>query len=252
MKMRNEKGITLVALSVMIIVILIITTIIVYSGKSSMENARLTRFIKELEVMQAQVEVINKKYKEEIEILQDGEEFTLVGKELTELEYENEAFEGAEETDTSGYRYYDIDTLEQLGISGFEREYLVNVKTKKVIAIKPIKIENKKYYTLDQVAPSYKVGKLERQENVKIENITYTETNTGYDIKLENIQCSEYVAKYTVRYKAENEANYKVAGENVTGSNFTFSVTQKGKYYIKIIDAAGMTTTTPEIMLEIR
>ena len=55
-------------------------------------------------------------------------------------------------TDSSGYRYYDRETIESLGIEGVEEEFYINVEKRSVISRLGIEYEGEKYYTLEQLS----------------------------------------------------------------------------------------------------
>ena len=65
--MRNEKGITLIALTITIIILIILASITTYSGISTIKSSKLNKFKQELEIMQSQVNVLYEKYRTEIE-----------------------------------------------------------------------------------------------------------------------------------------------------------------------------------------
>lgn len=146
--MKREKGITLIALTITIIILLILASVTTYSGISTIQSSKLNKYKQELEIMQAQVNLLYEKYRTEIE---EGQEIK-IGEELTNSEEENNAFSGATESDKTGYRKFTKDTIEELGIEGIEREYLVNVTKRKVISLEPFEQNGEVYYTLEQLS----------------------------------------------------------------------------------------------------
>ena len=147
-QMKREKGITLIALTITIIILLILASVTTYSGISTIQSSKLNKYKQELEIMQAQVNLLYEKYRTEIE---EGQEIK-IGEELTNSEEENNAFSGATESDKTGYRKFTKDTIEELGIEGIEREYLVNVTKRKVISLEPFEQNGEVYYTLEQLS----------------------------------------------------------------------------------------------------
>ena len=198
--------------------------------------------------MQAQIDLLNEKYIAQIkEAENDGTYFSEIGKDLSEISIEGEpanSFNGAnvtEETEKNKYRYYDKTTLESLDLNDMEIEFLVNIQDREIIAIGGFEYEGNKYYTLEQIRESPKVGGLERGE-ITIGNITYeAKSNSEYTIKIEDIKCSKYVKKYTVKYKKDTDTTYITSGTNIIDEDYSFNVKTASKYYIQIIDAAGVT-----------
>lgn len=63
--MKNNKGITLVALIITIIILLILASVATYSGIGVIKSAKLTAFTTELKIMQTQVNEIYEENREE-------------------------------------------------------------------------------------------------------------------------------------------------------------------------------------------
>ena len=63
---KGKSGVTLISLVVTIIVLIILASISVYSGLASIKSSRYTRFQNELEIMQAQVNLLYERYQEQI------------------------------------------------------------------------------------------------------------------------------------------------------------------------------------------
>ena len=196
--------------------------------------------------MQAQVDMLNEKYESQIEEAENsGTHFAEIGKDLSTISIEGEpenSFNAAnvvDETEKNKYRYYDISTLESLDLTDIEIEFLVNIKDRKVIAIGGFEFSGVKYYTLEQIKESPQVGGLDRGE-VTIGSITSDrDASSGYIINIENIKCSKYVKKYTIKYKKSTEDTYKTLDSNIVDEDYSFKVNSEGRYYIQIIDAAG-------------
>lgn len=242
--MKKTEGITLISLVITIIILMILAGIATYSGVSSIKSSKFTKFTTELEIMQAQVNLLNQKY--DVAPDEEKSQYLNMGQPLTYSDVENKSFKGAGETDKNKYRYFDKATLESIDANGLEYEYLVNVEDRKVIALGGFEYERVRYYTLDQTKEEGTVqsGGLVRDDNVTVGKVTYTKNNTTYKIILENVQCSKYVNKYEVKYKEASEDNYKTADTEITSEDFSFEVKKAGTYNIKITDAAGKTTET--------
>ena len=240
---KEEKGITLIALIIIIIVLIILASITTYSGISSIKSSKFLEFRSELEMMQTQVDYLNEEYTRLENNGEDGEAYIQSkGKDLTYSANEQESFDGAGVTDKTNYRYYDKASVDDLGLTGLQYEFLVSVKDRKVIAIGGLEYEGTKYYTLDQIRESPEVGNLERGD-VTVDSVDYEHIEDAkYKITVTNIQCSKYVTKYTIQYRNVDLADtYSTLGKLITDENFTFEVDGEGTYEILITDAAGKT-----------
>ena len=239
--MKNEKGITIISLVITVVVLMILLSIGTMTGLSAIKSSKYVKFKTELEIMQAHIDLLNEEYKEQLkEAKETGIEFNEVGKEISQINIEGEpslSFEGAQENNRTGYRYYDKQTLEKLDIVDLEREFLVDLDRRKIIAIGGFEYEGRKYYTIEQIK-----GTLELEKNEKGEvtfNTSYKKNeDSTFTINLSNIKCSKYVKKYTIKYKMQDENDYKIIETNITETNYSFNVEQPGTYNIKIIDAA--------------
>lgn len=234
--MKKSNGVTLISLVITIIVLIILASISVYSGKNTIKSSKFTKFKTELEIMQSQVNMLNEKYKKKIEELPEGAHFNEIGEEISLVSNVDEIFTEVGENDKSGYRYYDKITLKDLGIDGLENEFLVNVATRKVISTEGFEYEGTVYYTLEQITQSPTVGGLLRNENVTVEDITYEKTSSGYKITLQNIDCSKYVGEYQVKYKKAEDSYYTILDTDAKGSNYSFTVDSYGVYNIQVIE----------------
>ena len=194
--MGNEKAITLVTLTITIIILLILASVTTYSGISTIQSSKLNKYKQELEIMQSEINLLYEKYSMQIKA---GEEIE-IGEELTNSEEENNAFSGADENDKTGYRKFTKQTLEELGIDGIEREYLVNISKRKVISLEPFEQDKELYYTLDQISDKnsieYGIDRGEVNFSLKT-NIV----NDGLEVIISDIQYSKYVGKGSILYK---------------------------------------------------
>ena len=126
---RKDSGITLITLAVTIIVLLILLGVTTTSGVNSLKLSKYTKFNEELKIMQAQVDQLYEKYKDD-DVINIGKDITDEYKESTE-----EAFSAVVETDQDGYKIFDRDVIDELDIQGITGEFIVNIKKRKVLSL---------------------------------------------------------------------------------------------------------------------
>lgn len=157
---ENNRGITLLVLSVTIIIILIITSTATYYSISAYNNARLTKFENELKIMQTQVELWEEEGKFDIgesnktnilSSLKDKSGNLLIN-----------------EKNHMYYKYLSASKIKEEGIDGIEQDYLVviclpeisdeltqenldNILKNRVIAVNGLEYRDKTYHTLEQL-----------------------------------------------------------------------------------------------------
>jgi len=151
---ENNKGITLLVLSITIILMIIIASTATYYGFSAYENAKLSKFEAELRIMHAQVELWEQEGKTEIGVSLNDEL-------ISRFELENY---------TDYYRYLSTDKIKDLGIDGITQEFLVLIDfesineiegieneeiekllNNRVISVKGLRYKGNPYYTLYQL-----------------------------------------------------------------------------------------------------
>lgn len=253
--MKKERGVTLVTLAITITVLIIIASVATYSGIEIINSSRQTKFTAELKIMQVQINSIYQKYKEnnpivingttyygekeagtgKLTILQIGQELsgevqTQANKIFTELV--NDGNSGITSTDTTGYRYWNVETIKSIGIEGVEQDCFVNVEKRSVISYKGLKHEGKMYYVLNQLPDN-------------LYNVEYDNPNTGaptfdvnyekigdskWRINISNIQYAGYINKWQVQYKLEGKNYWN------TSEDMSFVVKESGTYNIKIMN----------------
>ena len=225
----NSKGITLIALVVTIIVLLILASIATYSGIQIIESSKITTFTAEMKIMQTHVNSIYDQWKKG-EVNKDE-----LGK---DLEYNSEVKEQASKVlttelglkDTTGYRYYDQETIKNLGIEGVKQEFFINIETRDVVSYKGLKYKGDMYYTLIQLPDGlYNVDYTPGEYESPTFDVDYEIIGENkYRIKISNIEYKGYINKWIVKYQLEGK-DY----EN-TSEDLSFVVNEEGKYNIKI------------------
>ena len=226
-RLKSKKGITLISLVVTIAVLIILASIATYSGVNVIKESKLNKFIAEMKIMQTEVNNLYDRYSSgEVSVLE-------IGKELDSEA--NNVFTGSASgiTDSSGYRYYDRETIESLGIEGVEEEFYVNVEKRSVISRLGFEYEGEKYYTLEQLPNGlYNVEYENKNLNGPEFKATIEQDDNG-ELKVEvtDIKYDKgYINKWEVKYKLEGEDYWR------TSEEFEFKVEEFGKYKIKVVN----------------
>ena len=237
MKRIDDKGITLISLVTTIVILLILTSIATYSGIGVIKQTQFTKFSTQLKMMQTQVNELYDKYSNNQTIDVAGKKYTgteiaNIGKEISTLSQKTKVFNASASgiTDSTGYKYYDKDTIKALNIEGLdEEEYFVNVSKRSVISYDGMEYEGKTYYTIDQLPDGlynvdYKVNTGKPTFDVNYEK---TENNK-YKITISNINYGGNIDKWQVKYQKEGQDYWS------TSEDYSFIVTEEGKYKIYI------------------
>ena len=228
-KIGNSKGVTLIALVITIIVLLILASVATYSGMDIIQSSKLTAFTTEMKIMQTQVNDLYDKWKSG-EINKDE-----IGKDLTyNTTVQNQANNvlidelGLENnfSDLTGYRYFDQETIQGLGIDGVEQEFFVNIENREVISYEGLLYDGDMYYTLNQLPQGlYNVDYNPQQGLEPTFDISFEKIgDEKYRITISNIQYDGYINKWYVKYQ-EDGADYWNSTEDMS-----FVVNSKGWY----------------------
>ena len=226
-KLDERKGITLVSLAITIAVMLILASVATYSGVNILRQAKLNMFTTEMKLMQTEVNDLYNRYK-------NGEDVLNLGKDLTGQEEQvNKVFtnEASGITETTGYRYFDKETLDNLGIDGVDGEFFVNIEKRSVVSYEGLKYEGVTYYTLAQLPDGlYNVDYQDRNTEKPTFDVATTVNNDKYTITVSNIQYNGYIEKWQVKYQKEGQTDW------LTSEDLSFQVESGGKYNIMLVN----------------
>lgn len=230
----DEKGITLVALIITIVILFILAVVGINISTNYFNEIILKGFYTKLEIAQEGVEKIANTNESYI----DANGQTVYLKELGQ-EPTQEQLDLISSLGYSGneFKYFTAEQVESdLEISGVELNLLIDFENKIVINPEGIEIDGQKYYTLNSNKYSVNNNQDKNKGNV---DFTYTVEKYGensYKIKVTPINIGD-INKGTVQYKDVNLDYWQVANNN------EIVIKRVGKYEIKYIDANQNTVT---------
>lgn len=238
-KIKNSKGITLMALIITIIILIILASIGTYSGIQVVKSSQFTAFSTELKIMQTQVNSLYEKKKngEKVRINNGEEQVDNIGRDISNSSSSvqsqaNEVFTANASgiTEQTGYKYYDNSTVKSLNIDGVEGEFFVNVDKRSVISYDGFEYEGTTYYTLKQLPNNlYNVNYNEDTSNKPTFNIKVVRIKSGnYEISAENINYNGNINKWNLEYKLEEDQDFKES------KDLRVKVDNEGTYKIKV------------------
>ena len=151
-----SEGITLISLVITVIVMLIIAGVATTAGVESIQSARRTSVITELEMIQAKVDTIYEKRKINEE---DISYYNSLGQDISVVEQSklDIVLEGIEQ---EGYRYFSKEDLNKLDLDNMQLDVIINFDTRDIASINAININNKSCYRLQDI-PGYQTNKIE-------------------------------------------------------------------------------------------
>ena len=229
-KIKNNKGITLMALVITIIVLIILASVGIYSGIQVVKSAQFTAFSTELKIMQTQV---NKLYEEK---RNGNTEYVnnlgaAINSNATIQTQANKVFTANESeiTDQEGYKYFDTNTIKGLNIEGVEGEFFINIDKRSVVSYDGFNYEGKTYYTLEQLPDGLYNVEHNTSEQQPDFDVDYDFLENGkYKITVSDINYIGNINKWNVQFKKHESNTWNESKSN------SFNVDTPGTYDIKI------------------
>lgn len=182
--MKEENGITLVALILTIVVMVILTTISIQTGTESIDSTKLQGFYTHLEVIQKRVDDIaatNESYIDKsgktVYIKDQGADLKQDQKNsLKNILISEGLSEGLNDLELDSFvnefRYFTIQDLENImDLSEIDYDVFINFENRVVIAEKGLETADKTYYVLENT--TYFVNHDETKNIVNIERLDY-------------------------------------------------------------------------------
>ena len=238
-KIDSKKGITLISLAIIIMVIIIISSVTIYTGVDTIANSRVTQFNTELKIIHARVNEIASENLTQEEIDTLGQTISTLNSNIKGKI--SKALQGSSE---EGFRYFNKKNLEAIGVSGINREVIINFSKRDVVDINGVKKDGNYIYRVEGWDNIEYVDKNTKGPSFEIRKKIYGLSAT---IRIENIVYNGNINKGMISYCLYNdnvEKNWKTVQEN------EILIDRSGIYKIRVTDAAGnVTEKTTEIVL---
>lgn len=230
MRKTNERGVTLVVLVTTIIILLILSTIGVTSGKSAIEYSNFNKLKSQLTILQTKVNELNQQNKTDIgQEIGDEQKAILNNEVVSNIIYKDKTEE--KNTIEEGFRLLNGNQIkEQLGLDGYKGNYLINVEYRYVVLCDGFQYNGTTYYMIDQMEDGlYNVEYHNKNDNKGTFEVNAIAEGDKYKIVVSNIQYDGYVSNWQVRYKL-SDVNYWN-----TSDKLEFYVDKPGEYDIKVV-----------------
>lgn len=231
---KENKGITLVALIITVILMLILVSVTTYTGINSYKQSKVTRFVTEMQLLQAKVDDLVK--------TNTVEELNQIGTEITTDEQKNSinyAYNNQEVTTNDITKYRCIakeDILNVLDVEDAQNDIMVNFETREIVSLDGIEYNGETYYT------QYKLP----NGQTVITDSTATNRDLSFDIDLdidginaEVIINNIKITNGTLSFKEEKD-NYWQQITNYTENSIiqTINISKSGNYIFRLEDNA--------------
>lgn len=251
MKNKNsQKGITIIALVITVIMLLILASVATYTGIESYDKAEQIKFVSQMKLIQTKVDE---------KVQEDG--FTLegYGTILTDEQKQtiNNAVANGEilsptEDDYSNYvRYFSKEQLStQLSLDNIDEGIIINFKTREVISTVGFEYGGTIYYTQYKLPKGEKLTQYEKPNTTLSVEYSKILQDLSWVIKIEEAKRIEKDNTDGTELKLDT-LKYELGKKNSNGDEYTYLkqtnpneilISEAGDYSIKVIDNAGNET----------
>ena len=250
-KLSNDKGITLIALVVTIVVMLIIASVSIYNGMESFNNTRLKGFKMNLEIIQKRVDDIaatNESYVDSdgnvVYLKNQGTEY---GSLTTEQKTKLKDITGLNDGDATleSFRYFTSEQLDSIfGLSEIEYNVFIHFDSRMVIAEDGIEINGTIHYMLENNVFFSTYDKNKNKPVLKSE-----ENGGPLTATIMKYSTDKYKIKVTPQYTATTEISGYIKYKIVTtrywekSDSLEMIITKPGDYNIIYEDIYGNSVT---------
>ena len=147
--LKKEVGVTFILLVITIIVLLIVGTAVATAGISTYNESKVKIYLKEMDAIREKINL----YQQKANINPDLN-FEEIGRSVDEIESARNVLNTLEinEDEYNEYRYLSSkDIASELSLENISDDIIINVKSKKIYSISPIKYNYKLYYSAEDL-----------------------------------------------------------------------------------------------------
>lgn len=223
---KDNKGITLVALIMTIIIMLILTSVTVYTGLNTYKFSKVNAFVTEMQLIQSKVD--------EIKNTKTIDELLQLGTEVNSSNAINEAFSNNEisSNDASTYRYFTKEMLlEVFDIEDAYDDIMINFTTREVVSVRGIEYEGNQYYT------QYKLPNGQTIINNSIS--TSRDLTFALRTSINGLNCTITIDNISVANGTMSFAETDLEGNIISGWQTITNYTEKENTYSANISKSG-------------
>lgn len=255
--MKNQKGITLIALVITIILVLLLSTIAIQTGTESYQNIKVKAFVSKMIVIQEAVDKLCSKYTV-AEINQMGKDYgeeTVPDKAETVLDEvianssNLNCWYNTVDNSTTNYRYFDSDSINTiLGVKNFDIPIWINPASRNVIAVNGVEFEDKMYYRQYDLEGGQTLPEPNINVNFSLNYSVKTYDNKADIILLKN---SEETVFSKVKYYKQKEGTTEYTNQTTLNNVSKITLKESGIYKVEATDFTGNIQSQEGIIITI-
>lgn len=253
--MKNQNGVTLIFLVMTVILIMILASIVTYTGAESYENMKVQIFVSKMITVQEAVDKLCEKYTVP-EINEMGLSYTSAPTEATNVL--NEVIANSDsltswtstvDNNLNNYRYFDTNNINTiLGIKNFDTAIWINPTSRNIIAVKGVMSEEVMHYRQYDLSG----GQTLPEPNINVSFALSYSVKT-YDNKAEIIlQKNATETTFTeVKYYKKLEGTEEYSDARMLNNVSKITLNESGTYKVEATDSTGNTQSQEGIIITI-
>ena len=229
---KDNKGITLIALIITIIVMLILVSVTTFTGIDTYKESRVNHFVTQMQLLQAKVDdLVSTNSFEELQLdsVTTQEQINAI----TNAFKQNEIITG----DTSKYKVFNKDkVLEILEVEDIENDIMVNFETREIVSSIGVEHNGKTYYT-QYLLPAGQVVIPKTSETTR--DLTFN-LNVAVDGLNATVTISDIlITNGTLSYREQGDSYWNTINNYIEkGKSYTIVVSKSAIYEFKLTDNA--------------
>ena len=234
---KDNKGITLFALIITIIIMLILASVTTYTGINTYKRSQVNKFVTQMQLLQAKVDdLVETKTIDKLKVL--GEDISILDNATNII---NNAYNNGEttqtNTETNTFRYFsEQNVLNELDIEEVKNGVIINFTTREVISTTGIEYEGKIYYTQYKLPGGQIIIDEKKETNRDLSfNINTTIDGLNATITINDIKITNAILSFR-----EANSDYWTTVTNYTTSETPYNVvvSKTAIYEFKLTDNA--------------
>lgn len=235
-KVKDNKGITLVALIITVIMMLILASVAVYTGADTYKHARVIEYVQEMQLIQSKVdEIVGTSTKEELLNLGAG---VISNEQINAI---NLAYANGEITsnDKTKYRYLSKNDLNNIfSVDDAKSDVMINFENREVVSVNGVKYNEITYYTQYKL-PGGQTIINNREDNSRIVSFNTELLINGLNsnVTITDISITNGTLKFSEIDEEEKSGNWEII-TNYTEKDkeYKASISKSGNYTFIVQD----------------
>lgn len=239
-ELDSNKGITIVALIITIILMLILVSVATYSGINTYKNAQIAKFVAQMQLIQTKIdELVEENNTENI-----GETITTdeTKKNIISRAYVNEEVQSNTDEYKNKFRYISRENLElQLDIADIEDDVLVNFETREVISISGVEYDGRRYYTQYKLPNGQTLVYSEEITRNIAFGMDLSINGLNATVSINNISINNGTLSFAETDSTGNTTNWQtITNYTEKEKKYTVNISKSGNYTFKLQDNADV------------